>query len=637
VHSWRILAPVLVVVSYLATCPSVAHAAPNVAVAQAAIVLFPDGDQNGTYRGTLLTSAVLTADASGTPVSESDVDIASTGPINVQETHTVVANPPAVDQRLVDLKCTGSGSFTLAVTWRAVGQSATDATSATATAQGFCRPPLRGFKERPDLKTFRQAALDLSQQAVGLYLATATNPAPAAHVAAALIATGATYALLAGVLWWIGTAAADPNYKVLVTPRPASVPAIGSASVSDVVAVASLKGVVDALAPVISAGQALAKTVAKISGAEDAGDTAWRDKQVANAHHLAALLSDKLSVLRDLQSALPQHLGDGGVTDFQIPDTLNTSLKENVLGGELPAPLATAVNAVNGASPIDRTAQPPGMTVDDLLSYAVLSLQTVPVTHLYGGFLGNWTQATISAVSSFNPPTPPPPPPTPATSCGAAPVQKDMQNGSFEEPKLTSAFQAVGPPGKGVRWLAVCQLGAWTVAGPLDLVSASQTNTQPTDGDQFLDMDQHFGPNKTMPFSDIYQDVSTIPLVFYEIDLLVAANVNGDPEKKTAVLSAGGTQTTLTASIGKHTLEKMGWAPAKMTFLAKSTVTRIEIRSTTPSDNGLLIDGVRMRVSNPLPLILLIGGVVAVIAVAAFIWWRRRRSRLPAPVTTVTA
>jgi hypothetical protein len=223
--------------------------------------------------------------------------------------------------------------------------------------------------------------------------------------------------------------------------------------------------------------------------------------------------------------------------------------------------------------------------------------------------------------------------PVPA-GCTKQPVHQRLANGGFEDPKVTSgSFDRLGPPGVAPSiWTGACNLGGWQLAGPLDLVSAKGTDSEPAEKDQFVDIDQHDGPAGIKVFSDIYQDVATESGHQYEVSVRFAANANGDPPVKAATLYAGEAQMTLSAATGKHTRQKLGWTQRKLTFTATGSESRIEIKGTTTTDNGLLLDDVQMRElpgSPPIALFAVAGAVALLLVGGGGFFIIRRRGLAP--------
>jgi hypothetical protein len=230
-----------------------------------------------------------------------------------------------------------------------------------------------------------------------------------------------------------------------------------------------------------------------------------------------------------------------------------------------------------------------------------------------------WACGTAPATTQGRTPIPP--------GCSRQPVQERLGNGGFEDPKVTGGgYMTLGPPGAARLWTSSCNLGGWQLAGPLDLVSAKGTDSKPAEKDQFVDLDQHAGPGGTKVFSDIYQDVATESGHRYEVSVRIAANANGDPPNKAATLSAGDAHMTLSAATGKHTKQSLGWTPATLTFTATGSVSRIEIKGSTATDNGLLVDDVQMHELPGPPIVLYaVAGAAALLLVGGGAWFIIRR------------
>jgi choice-of-anchor C domain-containing protein len=168
------------------------------------------------------------------------------------------------------------------------------------------------------------------------------------------------------------------------------------------------------------------------------------------------------------------------------------------------------------------------------------------------------------------------------TAVTATPAQAltGIGNGSFETPVVTPGTFQDFHPGQ--------LIGAWTVIqGNVDLIGAGFW--QAADGVQSLDLDGSEFPL----MGGVAQTFSTIPLLKYRVTYRLAGNPAGGPQVKTGQIRANGNviQSFSFDTTGRS-FANMGYVHQETHLIATSLSTALEIRSTTGSGFGPVIDDV---------------------------------------------
>jgi choice-of-anchor C domain-containing protein len=155
-----------------------------------------------------------------------------------------------------------------------------------------------------------------------------------------------------------------------------------------------------------------------------------------------------------------------------------------------------------------------------------------------------------------------------------------ISNGSFETPVVTpNTFQLFS---------AGQSIGAWTVSqGDVHLIGADFW--QAADGVQSLDLDGSVA-------GGVKQTFTTIPLLKYKISYKLAGNPAAGPDIKTGqVLAGGNVLQSFSFNIVGKTFANMGYVAMQTHFIATALSTTLEIRSTTGSGFGPVIDKVTVQ------------------------------------------
>jgi hypothetical protein len=158
-----------------------------------------------------------------------------------------------------------------------------------------------------------------------------------------------------------------------------------------------------------------------------------------------------------------------------------------------------------------------------------------------------------------------------------------LPNGDFEDPPEEAGF-----------WLTFGEPdvlpGDWHVLGTIDLVSTEYISSG--HGEQSVDLN---GADT----GGLWTELATRRGDRYVVRFLYSGNPDvaacGEPLKKTMLVTAGPESKRFRYNTEGRTLDDPGWRKGKVTFRAKSAVTRLEFRSESPSCAGPMLDYVRLE------------------------------------------